>query len=51
MREEIRDPLEPQWALDWCRHFYDTRRMHQVLGYRTPPEVVESRRVNVVPFL
>jgi len=50
MREEIRDPLELQWALDEYRHFYNTRRLHQALGYRTPLEVVESKRVKVVSF-
>ncbi len=50
MREEIRDPLELQRALDEYRHFYNTRRLHQALGYRTPLEVVESKRVKVVSF-
>jgi len=51
MREEIRDPLELQRALDECRCFYNTWRLHQALGYRTPLEVVESKRVKVVSFL
>ena len=50
MREEIRDPLELQRALDEYRQFYNTRRLHQALGYRTPLEVVESKRVKVVSF-
>ncbi len=50
MREEIRDPLELQRALDEYRHFYNTQRLHQALGYRTPLEVVESKRVKVVSF-
>ena len=50
MREEIRGPLELQRALDEYRHFYNTQRLHQALGYRTPLEVVESKRVKVVPF-
>ncbi|WP_276959719.1 integrase core domain-containing protein [Allomeiothermus silvanus] len=50
MREELRDPLELQRALDEYRHFYNTRRLHQALGYRTPLEVVESKRVKVVSF-
>ena len=50
MREEIQDPLELHRALDEYRHFYNTRRLHQALGYRTPLEVVESKRVKVVSF-
>ena len=50
MREEIRDPLELQRALGEYRRFYSTRRLHQALGYRTPLEVVESKRVKVVSF-
>lgn len=50
-RGEIRDPLELQRALDEYRHFYNTRRLHQALGYRTPLEVVEQKRVKVVSFL
>lgn len=50
MREELRDPLELQRALDEYRHFYNTRRLHQALGYRTPLEVVESKRVKMVSF-
>ena len=50
MREEIRDPLELQRALDGYRHFYNTRRLHQALGYRTLLLVVESKRVKVVAF-
>ncbi len=34
MREEIRDPLELQRALDEYRQFYNTRHLHQALGYR-----------------
>ena len=50
MREEIRDPpLELQRALEEYRYFYNTRRLHQALGYRTPLEVVEQKRVEVVP--
>ncbi len=50
MREEIRDPMELQRALDEYRNYYNTRRLHQALGYRTPLEVVESKRVKVVSF-
>ncbi len=50
MREEIRDPLELQRALDEYRHFCNTRRLHQALGYRTPLLVVESKRVKVISF-
>jgi len=50
MREEIRDPLELQRALDEYRQFYNTRRLHQALGYRTPLLVVESKRAKVVSF-
>ena len=50
MREEIRDPLELQRALDEYRQFYNTRRLHQALGYRTPLEVVESKRVKWLRF-
>ena len=50
MREEIRDPLELQRALGGYRHFYNTRRLHQALGYRTPLEVVESRGVKAASF-
>ena len=44
MREEIRDPLELQRALNEYRQFCNTRRLHQALDYRTPLEVVESTR-------
>ena len=50
MREEIRDPLEHERALDKYRHFYNTRRLHQAVCYRTPLEVVEPKRVKVVSF-
>ncbi len=50
MREEIRDPLELQRALDEYRHFYNTQRLHQALGYRIPREVVEPKRVKAVSF-
>ena len=50
MRKEIRDPLELQRALGEYRQFYNTRRLHQALGYQTPLEVVESKRVKVVAF-
>jgi len=50
MREEIRDPLELQRASDEYRQFYNTWRLHQALGYRTPLEVVETKRVKVVSF-
>jgi len=50
LREEIRDPLELQRAQDEYRHFYNTRRLDQALGYRTPLEVVESMKVRVVSF-
>lgn len=50
MREEILDPLELQRVLDEYQHFYNTRRLHQALGYRTPLEVVEFKRVKVVSF-
>ena len=50
VREEIWDPLELQRALDEYRHFYNTQPLHQALGYRTPLEVVESKRVKVVSF-
>ncbi len=51
MQEKIRDPLELQRALDEYRHSYNTRRLHQALGYRMPLEVGESKKVKVVLFL
>jgi len=49
MREKIRDPLELQRALEEYRYFYNTRCLHQALGYRTPLEVVEQKKVKVAP--
>ncbi len=50
MRKEICDPLKLQRALDEYRHFYNTRRLHQALGYRTPLLVVESKRSRWLRF-
>jgi len=50
MREEIRDSLELQRALEEYRRFYNTRRLHQALGYRTLLEVVEQKKIKEVSY-
>jgi len=43
-------PHNLQRASDEYRQFYNTRRLHQALGYRTPLEVVESNEVKMVSW-